>query len=252
MSTQFLSSLSVALLGSALFTPGSHAITLPAQTTLPVVFTHTVNAAKAKVGDPVTAKTMQVVLLPDGTKLPKGTLVTGHVVEATGFKFNDTPYATQQPSTLAIAIDAVAVQGAASPVVTDVRAMADAISVEQALTPHHTDETDFLGTVVLVGGAHYSPIDKRVTAGEDDDIVAYNKNHGVFAHLLPGSSQTGFLCAGTQTEQSVAIFSPDACGLYGFKSVSLTENNPNGAFRLTSTHHTVTLYAGSAALLQVK
>ena len=43
-----------------------------------------------------------------------------------------------------------------------------------------------LGTVTLIGGAHYSPIDKHVTDGPDDDVVAYNKKQGVFAHLLPG------------------------------------------------------------------
>jgi hypothetical protein len=99
----------------------------------------------------------------------------------------------------------------------------------------------------LVGGGHYSPVGKRVTAGPEDDIVGYNKKQGVFARLLAGGSG----CEATQTEQSVAIFSPDACGLYGFVSYRLSANG-DGIFRLESTHHTITLYAGSAALLQVQ
>jgi hypothetical protein len=221
--------------------PAGLAATLPGQTTLPVMFTHTINSAKAKVGDKVTAKTMQVVLLPSGEQLPKGTEVVGHIVETRGFQFNDTPYAKQQPSDLAIQFDTV--QNTA--VSATIRAMANVMDVQEALTPHGIDETDHPGTVTMVGGAHYSPVAKRVTEGDEDDIVAYNKKQGVFAHLLSGNG-----CSATDTEQSVGIFSPDACGLYGFASVHMTEND--GTFRLASTHNTVTLYAGTAALLQVK
>jgi hypothetical protein len=220
----------LALLGSVAMVPASHAVTLPGETTIPVMFTHTENAAKAKAGDVVTAKTMQVVLLPNGDQIPKGSMVIGHIVEARPFKF-----------------DQVVDKSGPSSVVTSVRALADPISVHEALSPHGIDETDYLGTVTLVGGAHYSPIDKHVTDGPDDDVVAYNKKQGVFAHLLPG----GASCPGTQTEQSVGVFSPDACGLYGFGSIHL-EDSGSGTFRLASTHHTVVLYAGSAALLQVQ
>ncbi len=237
----------LALLGSVAMVPVSRAITLPAQTTIPVVFTHTENAAKAKAGDVVTAKTMQVVVLPNGDQLPKGSMVTGHIVEVRPFKFDDTPYTAQQASYLSIKIDQVGKDGT-GPVVTTVRALADPISTEEALTPHGIDETDHPGTVTLIGGAHYSPVDKHVTYGVDDDIVAYNKKQGVFGHLLPGGAD----CPGTQTEQAVGVFSPDACGLYGFGSVHLSEDTASGTFRLASTHRTVVLYAGSAALLQVQ
>jgi hypothetical protein len=185
---------------------------------------------------------MQVVVLPGGEQLAKGTLVTGHVVEARAFKFDETPYAAQQPSYLAIQIDRVGNE----PVATSLRAMATALAAQEALMPHRTDESDSLGTMVMLGGAHYSPIAKRVTDGPDDDIVGYNKKQGVFARLLSG----GAGCAGTQTEQSVAIFSPDACGLYGFVGEYLSARN--STFRLESTHRTVSIRSGSAALLQVQ
>ena len=247
MSNYFRSLSYLVLLGSVAMVPASRAITLPAQTTIPVIFTHTENAAKAKAGDVVTAKTMQVVVLPNGDQLPKGSIVTGHIVEVRPFKFDDTPYTAQQASYLSIKIDQVGKDGAGT-VVTTLRALADPISTEEALTPHGIDETDHPGTVTLVGGAHYSPVDKHVTYGVDDDVVAYNKKQGVFAHLLPA----GASCPGTQTEQSVGVFSPDACGLYGFGSVHLSADTASGTFRLASTHRTVVLYAGSAALLQVQ
>jgi hypothetical protein len=247
MRSNIRSAFALSLLGGLAFAPASRAITLPEQTTIPVIFTHTLHAGKAKAGDVVTAKTMQVVLLPDGEQIPKGTLVTGHIVEARPFSFDETPYAVQQASYLSIQLDSVMLKGVATTVATSVRAIADPITVKEALYAHGTDEPDPVGTVVLVGGAHYSPIEKRVTAGPDDDIVGYNKKQGVFARLLPG----GFGCEGTHSEQSVAVFSPDACGLYGFGSVRLAAG-ASGTFRLESTHRTVTLYAGSAALLQVQ
>jgi hypothetical protein len=239
--THIRSALSLALLGCAAFVSQAGAITLPGETAIPVIFTHTIDSSKAKAGDVVTAKTIQVVVLSNGEQLAKGTLVTGHVVEARPFKFDETPYAAQQASYLAIQIDHVANE----PIATSLRAMATALAVQETLTPQGTDESDTLGTMVLVGGAHYSPIAKRVTDGPDDDIVGYNKRQGVFARLLPGAG-----CAGTQTEQSVAIFSPDACGLYGFVGEYLSAKS--GTFRLESTHRTVTIRKGSAALLQVQ
>lgn len=240
--TSIRSALCLAFLGCAAFAPAGRAITLPGQTAIPVMFTHTVDAKKAKAGDVVTAKTMQVVLLPNGEQLPKGTLVTGHVVEARPFQFDETPYAVQQPSYLSIQLDHVA----DDQVATSVRALASNSAVEETFSPEDIDEPYGMGTMVLIGGARYSPVAKRVTDGPYDDIVGYRKKQGVFARLLPG----GVGCAGTQTEQSIAIFSPDACGLFGFFSDQLTANN--GIFRLESTHQTVTLRAGSAALLQVQ
>jgi hypothetical protein len=240
--TSIRSALSLALLGCAAFTPAGRAITLPGETAIPVIFTHTIDAKNAKAGDVVTAKTMQVVLLPNGEELPKGALVTGHVVEARPFKFDETPYAVQQPSYLSIQLDHVA----ENQVATSVRALASAMAVGEALRPQHIDETDQPGTMMLIGGGHYSPVGKRVTDGPYDDIVGYKKKQGVFARLLPG----GPGCNGTQTEQAVAIFSPDACGLFDFYSDHLTAKD--GVFRLESTHQTVNIRAGSAALVQVE
>jgi hypothetical protein len=240
--TSIRSALSLALLGCAAFTPAGRAITLPGETAIPVIFTHTIDAKNAKTGDVVTAKTMQVVLLPNGEEVPKGTPVTGHVVEARPFKFDETPYAVQQPSYLSIQLDHVA----ENQVATSVRALASAMAVGEALRPQHIDETDQPGTMMLIGGGHYSPVGKRVTDGPYDDIVGYKKKQGVFARLLPG----GPGCNGTQTEQAVAIFSPDACGLFDFYSDHLTAKD--GVFRLESTHQTVNIRAGSAALVQVE
>ena len=143
--------------------PGSRAITLARRDQPSLLCLRTpLDARKAKAGDVVTAKTMQVVLLPNGEQLPKGTLVTGHVVEARPFKFDETPYAVQQASYLSIQIDRVA----DSPVATSVRAIASDQAVAEALRPQRMDEYRLTGydgagwrSVTIRPSASVSPTD---------------------------------------------------------------------------------------------
>ncbi len=225
-------------------------------TVIPVIFTHSVDASKARVGDVVTAKTMQVVKLPDGTAVPKGSTITGHVTVARPFKFDSTDYAVQQPSILAIHFDKLTNKGG-SPSDTNlsIRAMANRLTSEDAMTPHRLDETDGVGTMVQVGGDSYSPLAKPVVS-PDDDIVGYNRHGGVYARLLSADYTSRYshaACEANSTEQAVAIFSASACGLYGFADLYMTDDgrgNEPGTFRLESRRHTVKLYGQSTALLQ--
>ena len=233
----------------------AHAITLPLQTALPITFTHTVDAANAKDGDVVTAKTMQVIVLPSGETLPKNTVIEGHVVNAKAFLFDETPYAKQQASELSIQFDRLVDHGVATPIVVNVRAIANSAEAWDAEKPHGTDESDSVGTMELIGGGHYSPVGDKVYSGDDEDIIGYNKKHGVFARLLPAEyagKQGGLSCEETQSEQAVGIFSPEACGAYGYSTVSISNGPVPGSFRLASTHSTIKLYNGSAALIEVQ
>jgi hypothetical protein len=231
------------------------AATLPDTTAIPVLFKRTVNASKAKPGDAVTAKTLQIVVLPGGLTIPAGTLLLGHVVKSNPFVFDDTDYAIQKPSTLSIHFDKLVEKGAEMPVTLEVRAISNFTDTSEARTPHYMDETDSVGTRVLVGGDQFYPLEKQVT-NRDGDIVGYNRKQGVFARLVSndanGRSAT-LHCDATSTEQSVAIFSAGACGIYGYDTVYMSENGDKsgGTFTLENRHQTVRLNAQSAALLQV-
>ena len=126
-----------------------------------------------------------MVLLSNGEQLPKGSRVTGHVVEARAFSSTKHP---MRPSRRRIwryrSIEWVITRSRACAGTRQLRGGGGA-------PPQGIDESDTLGTMVLVGGAHYSPIAKRVTDGPDDDIVGYNKKQGVFARLLPGGAGCG-------------------------------------------------------------
>lgn len=220
---------------------------LPKSTAIPIRFEHSVDTKKAKVGDQVTAKTIQVIVLPDGKSIPKGTLVVGHVVALDAFSFDQTPYAHRRPSMLSIHFDKLETGDAAIPVNLSVRAIANANDSKDATYPHSTDDTDHVGMMILIGGTTFSPLDKMIQT-EDGDAIGYNRKNGVFARLIASGS-----CKGTDTEQSIAIFSPGACGAYGFGGDYLVNSGGDGSgtFTLALRGHSVKLYAGSTALLQV-
>jgi len=227
---------------------------IPPATAIPVTFTRTIEAGTAKPNDVVTAKTNQAVYLAGGKVLPKGATVTGHVVESTAFVFDSTPYAVQKASVLSIHFDNVTANGSTIPVNLSVRALAGPVQAREAESVHYAGESDTTGTRVLVGGSSFSPLDSAVLSVQGD-VTGYVRKQGVFARLIAGDALregSSFHCSGTNSEQSVDIFSADACGIYGLDSLSMADNGErSGAFVLESHRHSIKLHAGSAALLQV-
>jgi hypothetical protein len=228
---------------------------LPAATAVPVRFAHTLDAKRAKVGDTVTAKTMQVILLPGGASIEKGTVVVGHVVAVQPFHFDPTPYVHQSPSLISIHFDKLQRGDSVIPVNLSVRAIANTMDSREATYTHSNADADPLGMITLIGGTTFSQLEKMIQS-DDGDAIGYNRRGGVFARLISSVSSgrgSSFQCEGTDTEQSVAIFSPDACGVYGFAGDYIPENGQDGSgtFTLAVRGRSEKLYAGSTALLQV-
>jgi len=230
--------------------------TLAVGTAIPVVLTRTLEAGRVKAGDPVKAKTMQVVMLPGGRVIAAGAEVAGHVVESSGFHFDATAYTTQKASVLALHFDTIAVRGTKIAVSLGARAVAGAVASHEAAMLRSRDETDTTGTRVLVGGAEFSPWEGVVTA-PSGAAEGYNRSEGVFARLIAAanvSPESSASCEGTESEQAVGIFSADVCGVYGLPGVMLTKSGAaeGGTFGLESRQQSVALHAGSTALLQVR
>jgi hypothetical protein len=254
MRTAFASILGTFALGAAHFAAYATTAIVPAQsqvlpqsTAIPVRFDHSIDTRKAKPGDTVTARTIQVVILPDGKTIARGSTLTGHVVSLDAFSFDQTPYAHQKPSLLSVHFDTLHTGDAVIPVNVSVRAIASTIDSREASYPHSQDGTDDLGETTMIGGTTYTPFDKMIQS-EDGDAIAYNRKNGVFARLIASGS-----CDATDSEQAVGIFSPDACGAYGLGGGSLvaTGRDGSGTFTLALRGHSVKLYAGTTALLQV-
>jgi hypothetical protein len=232
----------------------SRAAMLPPSTTIPVYFTHTIKAGKAKPGDPVTAITMQVVNLFDGQMIPKGAILVGHVVDSQSLINGGREHAAEKPSVLSIRFDKITGKDLSLPVNVSVRAFANDIEAEEASEPQYLDGKDKSGFVDLVGDAIYLP--RTNVVSNSGEIVGHENKQGVFAQLTSNfyvSDDSIWRCDGTDSEQAIGIFSPRACGVYGFDTVYMPANGSDGSgvFTLKSLHETIRLHEQSAALLQV-
>jgi hypothetical protein len=226
---------------------GGAALQLAPQTTLPILFTRSVSAKKAHSGDAVEARTMQAVKLANGTTIPSGSRVRGHVTDGTAFTYDHTPYAKQKNALLSIQFDSVEANGNTLPLHVTVRAMADYYATEAAYEPKSTD-LDPLGTLTLVGGDLLTPSQSEVR-NHDDDVVAYARRSGVYAHLIPNGR-----CDGNSDEVSMGIFSATACGLYGYTNVSASDFGSVASpstLTLTSRRTSPEILKHSSALLEV-
>jgi hypothetical protein len=230
------------LVSSAAFAQVASAASLAPQTVLPIVFTQTVSAAQAHAGDVVLAKTTQTIRLANGTTVPAGAKVTGHVVAASAFHYDSTPYAKQRPAQLAIQFDTLQTSSMKLPLHVTVRALASPIATNDASSPKSTD-LDSLATTTQIGGDQLTPSQTEVR-DRSGDVVAYNHRDGVYAHLIANGT-----CDGSGSEVSVGIFSASACGLYGFGPVALA--GAPGQLALASTHGSPEIWKHSMALLEV-
>lgn len=226
---------------------GASTVSSSPRATLPIAFTNTVSADKAHAGDVVHAKTTQVARLANGEVIPVGTEIVGHVAIATPFVYDKTPYATQRESVLEIQFDSLRIGGRDVPLKVTVRAMADPLTSGGAREPKSSD-LDSLATVTQIGGDQLVPSQSEVV-NRNGDVVAYNRRNGVYAHLIPHAG-----CDGSDNEVSVGIFSPSACGLYGFTDVGARETGSVSSpskLSLISTHGSPKIWRSSTALLEL-
>jgi len=245
--------LSTLLLSStiALAQGGKTAITespLQTPTTLPIIFTKTIGADHSHTGDPVTARTSQSVRLANGTVLPSGTKITGHIVSAIPFVYNSTPYARQMQSTLSIQFDSVQVEGSTLSLNVTVRAMADPTTSWAARTPNASDMDSSIQTFTQIGGDQLTRSQSEVVSMQGD-VVAYSRHGGVYAHLIADRG-----CDASSMEVSVGIYSASACGLYGFTDVAAQEMGSTArpsTLTLASSRVSPKVWKNSTALLEV-
>jgi hypothetical protein len=197
-----------------LTTAASVAQQIPPGTLFPVQLDHTIRAATAKAGEPVTAKLMQDVSLAPGERLPYGTRIQGRVSEARAASAG-------APARLVLVFDTVRVNGRNLAVHTSLRALASPSDVFQAELP--TNMVDDYGSTIhdwnttQVGGQGVYRGDGIVMSGPD--VVGKASSVGeVYAKPIASPRSPCARDTATDREQSFWIFSTDACGLYGYES----------------------------------
>lgn len=191
---------------------------IPVGTVLPIMTSTTVSVSKSKPGDRISGRLMQDVFLPSGQKISAGARVEGQVVESS-------IDSASGGARLSVRFDRLISGKNAFDTNVSLRALASMQEVFFAQLP--TNNFDEYGTTisdwttVQVGGAAVYRGDGTVR--EALDIVGHATHYGaVTAKLIPTPKQgCPGRAPGTTREQSLWVFSPWACGTYGFDELKI-------------------------------
>ena len=223
---------------------------IPAGTVLPARLNSSLDSRKSRTGQAITARIMQDVPLPARGKIPAGAKVTGHVTDVV-------PASGVRGASISLQFDAVNSRGRNIPIITNLRALASMMEVQQAQIP--PTGTGFgtpwtWMTTHQIGGEAVYGEGGPVTNGSQ--IVGQWAPGGVLVRLRakPGTSCRGAV-GNNDRLQALWLFASDACGLYGFPDLELKHagrSAPFGQIILVSTSGRLHLSAGSGLLLRVQ
>jgi hypothetical protein len=225
--------------------------TIPAGTIIPVYFLHTIDSQKSKPGQAVVAKVAQDVPLGEKQVIHRNTKVLGRIAQI---------QTSAGRTTVVLQFDRIQMGHAQIPITTQVRALADAESVDEAQTPTDADDaratSSFARTTVQIGGdAVYrggGPVQSRT--GEIVGTPTGCIECGVLDRVpgAPGPQCAGAVADDTEP-QAMWVFSADACGVYGFSNLQFQNGSTisrDGQF-LLSANRPIKLPSGTALLLTV-
>ena len=235
------------LLLSVLANSSPTAQQIPAGTVLPIMASNGLDSAKTKAGDRIAGRLMQDVVLASGEKIRAGAIVEGSVVESSPVAF--------APVRMVVRFHRLVAGNQQYTISVSLRALASMEDVFAAQLPWNnfddfgTSSSDW--NTVQVGGAAVYRGDGTVRSAVD--VIGRATDSGaVTAKLLPAPKRG---CSPnseeSNREQSLWVFSPWACGTYGFEDLKI-ENlgtiEPSGTINLTSPIK-VNVRAGSGWLL---
>jgi hypothetical protein len=225
---------------------------IPAGTVIPVMLQTTLDARKSKPGQKIEARVMQDVPLPARPRIRAGSMVIGHVVEVT----RSSPAAG---SRIVISFDRLRLGGADIPMTTSLRSLASMMEVFEARMPtnaiddYGTTESDWV-TVQIGGDVVYRGA--GIVMSPNSQMVGKSNGGGDVTAKLIASRERG--CGGAladdDREQALWLFSPSACGSYGFEDLKIAHagrRDPVGQIALESAKD-VHLSGGSGLLLRVR
>lgn len=223
---------------------------LPPGTVLPVMTARLLDSSKAKPGGAVTGKLMQDIVLDSGERIRKGAKVIGQVVESS-------PSNGAAPARLLVRFDRLIAGDKQYSITTSLRSLASMQEVFAAQLP--TNNFDEYGTsvsdwtTIQVGGAAVYLGDATVRDGMQ--VIGQAPAYGITrAKLIPAPKRgcTAKLGEGID-EQSLWVFSPWACGTYGFEDLTIAHHGttpPVGVIELTGSRP-FRIQGGSGWLLLV-
>jgi hypothetical protein len=226
--------------------------TIPSGTILPVVLRSSFSFDKSKPNQILHGKIAQDVPLPNGSKIPKGSTVEGHIVEVT-------PATGGNAAQVSIQFDKLLVAGKWIPVVTDLRAIAGFMAVMEAAAPGlaagEGEVYDWLTTTQIGGDSVYGVNGPVMSAENASELVGHSVPGGVLARVR---AKEGTKCRGAMngndSPQALWVFSTDACGTYGIEHLTIAHagrTSPEGTIILASETPNLKLRDGDGLLLRV-
>lgn len=235
------------LFALALVSPSAVAQTIPDGTVLPVMVSSNLDARHSKSGQKIAGRLMQDVSLPDGQKLPRGSRLSGLIAKVDRTE-------PGSGSEMVLKFETIVVRGREVPINTHLRALASMFEVFQATLPVNdfadrgTTTSDWDTT--QIGGAQVNRAAGKVIAN-GGDVVANATDYGAVRGKL--NTRPGDGCHASSEEESLWLFSPWACGVYGFSDLQIAHSGrtaPVGEIALRS-HGDIRVRAGSGWLLRV-
>jgi hypothetical protein len=225
----------VALLASSSFVLAQE---IPAGTVIPIMLTMTVESNKAHPGQQITGKVMESVPLAEGN-IPAGAKVFGHVDQVH-------PGDGVSPSWIAIQFDHIVFHQRELAFKANLRALASMMAVQDAQVPFFEPDTTPRSAIML------APVGGDAAFRPDNPEKSWGRMVRFSGDLNPG-------CGGRVdqpgTTGALWVFSPYACGLYGFgKGLVIVYDgsaNPVGNIVLGSQKNVV-VHAGSGMLLRTE
>jgi hypothetical protein len=204
---------------------------IPVGTVLPVMSNTTVDAGKSKPGDKVSAQLMQDVVLPSGARIRRGAKLEGRIVQAS----------PAGGATVTLRFDRLISDGKRFPLTVSLLALASMQDVFDAQLPtstfdeYGTSVSDW--TTVQVGGAAVYLGDGTVR--DAMQVVGKAPGYGIVTAKLIPAPKRGCKAIPTenQSEQSLWVFSPWACGTYGLDDLEIAHHgvtSPVGTIELTA------------------
>ena len=236
-------------LSSALFAQSS----IPVGTILPVQLNSRLKSQNSRLGQLVSARIMQDVPLPGGSKIRSGSKLIGRFIAVQ-------PASNGVGAKITLRFNAVAVGKRKIPVTTNLRALASMMEVNEAQVPESgpdrgTDEFDW-STIQIGGEAAYHG---SVITNGFRTVGKSVPPTGALVELTPtrGKCRGNFDSTDLRSNdrlQATWVFGSNACGLYGFSNLMLVHagrTSPVGEIVLASDKGNVDIRAGSGMLVRV-
>jgi len=225
-------------------------LNIPNGTILPVRLNHEINSKKARSGQVITGKIMQDVPLPEGGKIPRGSIISGIVVSSMP--------ASQGQATVEFRFDTLEIHHQKTTIATHLRALASPVEVSLAQVPETSPgfgtPWEWTTTRQIGGDEVYGRF--GVVTDVSSEHVGTSVLDGVLVQprSKPGSKCRG-LIEGANPVQAMWVFSSDACGLYGYEHLVIQHagrSEPNGQITLISKKGEVKLPEASGMLLRTQ